>query len=187
LNGGAGVKHTDGQTEWGWNSEWDRWLTNSKASWDSTNHLGCDPTLSTWTPSPGANENYAINCLSWFEAYAFCIWDGAFLPTEAEWNYAAAGGAEQREYPWGGEPPSPSRALYLCTSGGTPGCSSWNVGSRPRGDGRFGQADLAGSAWEWTLDAFVRYQIDWTDCSGKLCTDYPMTVCYDCAYLGNIE
>ena len=44
--------------------------------------------------------NAAINCVNWFEAYAFCIWDGGFLPTEAEWNYAASGGSEQRYYPW---------------------------------------------------------------------------------------
>ena len=38
--------------------------------------------------------------MNWFESYAFCIWDGGFLASEAEWNYAAAGGSEQRYYPW---------------------------------------------------------------------------------------
>jgi formylglycine-generating enzyme required for sulfatase activity len=41
-----------------------------------------------------------INCVTWHEAYAFCIWDGGFLPTEAEWELAASGG-EERVFPYG--------------------------------------------------------------------------------------
>jgi formylglycine-generating enzyme required for sulfatase activity len=38
------------------------------------------------TSSAGSKENLPINCVNWWESYAFCIWDGGFLPSEAEWG-----------------------------------------------------------------------------------------------------
>src|ERR1019366_7060298 len=55
---------------------------------------------SGWLES-GNNEKLPMNCVNWFEAYAFCIWDGGFLASEAEYELAAAGGSEQRRFPWG--------------------------------------------------------------------------------------
>ena len=49
--------------------------------------------IATWTNTEGSQENLPINGVNWYEAYAFCIWDGGFLPSEAEWVYAAAGGS----------------------------------------------------------------------------------------------
>jgi sulfatase modifying factor 1 len=119
----------------------------------------------TWTDVAGANENLPLNCVSWFEALAFCAWDGGFLPTEAEWNFAAAGGDEQRVYPWSSPPTSTAiddgKAVYC---GGT--CALQPVGSRsPAGDGRWGQADLAGSVWEWSLDWMADYVEPCVDCA----------------------
>jgi formylglycine-generating enzyme len=119
----------------------------------------------TWTDGAADHENLPLNCVSWFEAFAFCAWDGGFLPTEAEWNFAAAGGDEQRVYPWS-SPPSSSAiddgdAVYC---GGT--CALEAVGSRaPAGDGRWGQADLAGSVWEWNLDWMADYAEPCVDCA----------------------
>lgn len=115
-----------------------------------------------------------INCVRWYEAFAFCAWDGGRLPTEAEWNYAAAGGSQQRYYPWS-QPPTnteidASYAVYNCQgTGGTDEECFYSdirpVGSRsPKGDGLWGQADLAGSMFEWTLDVEGTYPIECYDC-----------------------
>jgi formylglycine-generating enzyme required for sulfatase activity len=96
-----------------------------------------------------------MNCVSWYEAFAFCAWDEARIPTEVEWEYAAKGGAQNRLYPWGDTTPTADFAVYGCLGAGTSACAFEDilvVGSKPNGDGRFGQSDLAGSVREWVLD-----------------------------------
>ncbi len=130
---------------------------------------------STWNANPGPNDTLPVNCVDWYLAFAFCAWDGGRLPTEAEWNYVAAGGSEQREYPWH-QPPAPAFidatfAVYNCEGmGDINKCGIEDilpVGSRStKGDGRWQHADLAGSVSEWTLDWF---QFDYS------------TMCINCA------
>ncbi|HET9931027.1 MAG TPA: SUMF1/EgtB/PvdO family nonheme iron enzyme [Polyangiaceae bacterium] len=105
-----------------------------------------DGAYSTWSAS-GANDGLPINCLDWFEAFAFCAWDGGRLPTEAEWEYAAAGGDQGYVYPWGPQPPTSEYASYESDM-------TVPVGSKPKGAGRFGHLDLAGSVEEWVLDLY---------------------------------
>ena len=140
LNGGAEV---------GWDHNWTSGLASTSAAWNAA--LAC-PGGATWTATPGANETLPITCASWIDLYAFCIWDGGTLPTEAEWSYAAAGGAEQRAYPWS----TPSSTGIDCTKANYASCGPAVAfaGMTTSGRGKWGHADLAGNVWERTLDVF---------------------------------
>jgi len=108
-----------------------------------------------------------VNCVTFYEAQAFCIWDGGRLPTDLEWEYAAAGGEENRLYPWGSYEPTHGLASYGCIAElpYSP-CPVPSVGSYPSGIGRFGQLDLAGSLQEWTFDAVgVPRDLPCSDCA----------------------
>ncbi|HKQ70102.1 MAG TPA: SUMF1/EgtB/PvdO family nonheme iron enzyme [Polyangiaceae bacterium] len=119
--------------------------------------LNCESGLGTWTSTPGANESKPINCVNWYTAFAFCAWDGGRLPTEAEWEHAAAG-FEERRYPWGFPFPDCTYANHYvsgyCAGGsGAPVA----VGSTIKGNGQWGHADLGGNVAEWTFDLFAEY------------------------------
>jgi formylglycine-generating enzyme len=136
---------------------------NNNIAPTDANLTSCGPT-STWTPTAAGHEDLPINCVNWWEAYAFCIWDGAFLPSEAEWEYAAAGGALELAYPWGATDPGTMNryAIYDCHyPDGSQACSSAAniapVGTATLGAGRYGQLDLAGDQSQWNLDFYAPY------------------------------
>ena len=168
LNDGGGLANSaaPGTLETGW-------LASDNANVVLTNEvLGPEcsasvPTAPTWTPSAGDNENLPVNCVNWYEAYAFCIWDGGFLPSAAEWEYAAAGGSLEHQYPWGGTDPGGSYAYAIHGDGFTPAdcyyptgtlapCTGTAniapVGTATSGAALWGQLDMAGEVWEWSLD-----------------------------------
>lgn len=170
LNNGNGLAGTGGVYEPGWIATDDGQIV------PTDDHLvnACDgATSATWTTTVGSQENLPINCVNWYEAYAFCIWDGGgFLPSEAEWEYAAAGGDQQREYPWGSIDPGGASqyAIYGCgyaTAGSCPDVAQIaSVGTAALGAGLWGQIDLAGEVFQWTLDWYGNNYIDpCTTCS----------------------
>jgi formylglycine-generating enzyme required for sulfatase activity len=171
VNGRLGLANygDPGTYEAGWLASYDTHVAPTSANLTNPSTCGA---YATWTDSAGPNENEPINCVNWYESYAFCIWDGGFLPSQAEWEYAAAGGSEQREYPWGSTPPGssydyavydcnyPSSSLHLCenVSNIAP------VGTALLGVGRWGQVDLVGELSQWTLDLFPECSDEGSPC-----------------------
>ncbi len=165
LKGGLGLANTSGGYETGWNPSDDSNVAPTDAN------LRCE-SEALWTSSPDGEETLPINCVNWFEAYAFCIWDGGFLPSEAEWEYAAAGGSLLRTYPWGADFPNSQNVGYAVLGCNypfdSPCCDGNNiapVGTTTMGAGLWGQLDLEGNVQEWTLDAELPYVDPCVDCS----------------------
>jgi formylglycine-generating enzyme required for sulfatase activity len=112
-----------------------------------------------------------VNCVNWYVAFAFCVYDGGRLPTEAEWNYAAAHGKSHRPLPWSQSVSDTtvdaSHAAYHEFSEPLPMLPSL-VGIHPSGQGGFfrnsgqGHEDLAGNVFEWVAD-------QWTDAPEPTC------------------
>jgi sulfatase modifying factor 1 len=183
LNGGLGLANSEsvGTYETGWDAtDWNTYIATGPGAASTWNaNLACGPNYPTWTASAASQENRPINCVDWYESYAFCIWDGGSLPSEAEWEYAAAGGSQQREYPWGSTDPGaasqyaiygddsemdcyyPTGTLAPCT--GVANIAP--VGAAPLGAGEWGQLDLAGEVWEWNLDGYAPYVDPCADCA----------------------
>jgi iron(II)-dependent oxidoreductase len=154
--GEGGYKNRANWSEAGW-----RWRENAEAE---------HPVY--WrTASPGAwqrrdfdqwvalEPNRPVVNVCWYEAEAYCRWAGRRLPTEAEWEFAAASelagrglSARKRRFPWGDDAPTPDRANLDWRGGG-----SVDVGAKPDGDSAFGCRQMIGNVWEWTSSDFLPY------------------------------
>ncbi|HYH43019.1 MAG TPA: selenoneine synthase SenA [Burkholderiales bacterium] len=121
--------------------------------WQKADGLWCERRYDEVHPLALAEPVMHVN---WHEADAYCRWSGRRLPSEAEWEFAAATapGAElsKRRYPWGDESPDPGKAnLFGSGNGPVP------VGALPAGDSAWGCRQMIGNVWEWTADAFAPY------------------------------
>ncbi|MCL9798398.1 ergothioneine biosynthesis protein EgtB [Frankia sp. AgKG'84/4] len=96
-----------------------------------------------------------VQHVCWYEAQAHARWAGRRLPTEAEWEKAAAHDpvtGRSLRYPWGDTDPTPNHAnLGHRTSGPAP------LGAYPAGASPCGAEQMIGDVWEWTASGFTAY------------------------------
>lgn len=108
----------------------------------------------------GERARHPVVHVSWNDASVYAAWAGKQLPTEAQWEYAARGGLEQKLYPWGDE--LTPEGLHLCNiwQGKFPLENTAEDGYAgtcpvdafpPNG---FGLYSATGNVWEWCSDWF---------------------------------
>jgi len=85
--------------------------------------------------------------VSWKQAVQFCAFAGGRLPSEAEWERAAAGSDAPRTYPWGDSPPDCAKANFAGCVGDTDRVGRRVAGAKPVWRVRHGRQRL-----EWTAD-----------------------------------
>jgi len=105
-------------------------------------------------------DDHPVVHVAFEDAQAFAGWAGKELPSEAEWEYAARGGLEGKEFAWGDELVPAEGHMANIWQGKFPYQNTEEdgytrtspVGSYPPNG--FGLFDMIGNAWEWTDDWF---------------------------------
>lgn len=104
--------------------------------------------------------NHPVVHITWNDAATYCQWSGKRLPSEAEWEFAARGGLEQKIYPWGDDLTPNGDHLCNIWQGDFPSLNLAQDGFtgtapaeyyKPNG---FGLYNLVGNVWEWQTDWF---------------------------------
>ena len=126
----------------------------------------CQVWGSSWNRPEGPDssiagrDDYPVVHVSWNDAIEYCRWAGKRLPTEAEWEYAARGGLEQKTYSWGDELTPGGRHLCNIWQGEFPALDLAEDGFSsvapvhafpPNG---YGFNSMTGNTWEWCNDWF---------------------------------
>jgi sulfatase modifying factor 1 len=183
----------------GWRTSWNVRLPGSWAEIDARMRTACAVGgnvsqwgAATWTPAPGANEEKPVNCLDWYTLFAFAIWDGGRLPTDAEWSYVAYSGAEQRAFPWGNDVATyqthkdilttsflvPNQTYGVYTEGTTYRAIDdgplhlSHVGIKT-GRSKWGHADMGGNVIEFVLDVARSLPTTCSNCANVAFPDPP--------------
>jgi len=99
--------------------------------------------------APEGEGDLPVRGVNWYAAWAYARWVGGRLPTEAEWERAAAG-PEGRPYPWGS---TFDPVRVRCQAPGPLPAASLETGASP-----YGLLNMAGNVREWCED---RYDPRW--------------------------
>ena len=118
--------------------------------------------------------DYPVISVDWEQAAAYCVWRGAELPTEAQWEKAARG-TDGRLYPWGNSFDGTKANFCDQNCPNAWAYKDWNdgaadtapVGSYPAGASVYDVMDLAGNVWElvrdWYSGSYYNSQKVWSN------------------------
>lgn len=109
-----------------------------------------------YQPRTGLGDHPVV-VVTWYCAVAYCDHHGYALPTEAQWEYAAAG-PNARRYPWGDD-----WGAARCCNSENPGPQGTTsaIGSFINGASWCGALDMAGNALEWSRDWYDEAYYEW--------------------------